>query len=298
MTVAINVQRAEQLTEKLRGGQRADHRSSTANTAPAWARPAANARAARADQRSRGQREELASGAARTQLTMLSAFVPQPQGLRASRTALRRGDSRRIDLARPGRAHAQRREAGRKFPQHRRPDARRDARDRSVEPALRRRRRALHDRHRGHQARLATCRRARRSRSSSRRPSWSRIATSDPLPFRRFIAYAERHPNSCNSPPAVLRGLRRVHRQPRRRRHRTRRPPTSTALRSKCSAPRGASAASIRDFRKMLERLGQNGELISKARESLVSLGRLLTFVQQSTVVPMSRGRPRRASAH
>ena len=35
--------------------------------------------------------------------------------------------------------------------------------------------------------------------------------------------------------------------------------------------------------------LGQNGELISKARESLVSLGRLLTFVQQSTAVPMSQ---------
>ncbi len=49
----------------------------------------------------------------------------------------------------------------------------------------------------------------------------------------------------------------------------------------------------MRDFRKVLERLGQNGELISKARESLVSLGRLLTFVQQSTVVPMSRRRPR-----
>src|ERR1043165_3375767 len=29
----------------------------------------------------------------------------------------------------------------------------------------------------------------------------------DPLPFRRFIAYAERHPNSCTSPPAVLAGL-------------------------------------------------------------------------------------------
>jgi magnesium transporter len=45
----------------------------------------------------------------------------------------------------------------------------------------------------------------------------------------------------------------------------------------------------FRDFRQTLERLGQNGELISKARESLVSLGRLLTFVQQTTVVPMSQ---------
>jgi magnesium transporter len=44
----------------------------------------------------------------------------------------------------------------------------------------------------------------------------------------------------------------------------------------------------MRDFRKILERLGQNGELVSKARESLVSLGRLLTFVQQSTAVPMA----------
>ena len=29
----------------------------------------------------------------------------------------------------------------------------------------------------------------------------------DPLPFRRYVAYAERHPNSCTSPPAVLAGL-------------------------------------------------------------------------------------------
>ena len=45
----------------------------------------------------------------------------------------------------------------------------------------------------------------------------------------------------------------------------------------------------FRDYRRVLERLGQNGELISKARESLVSLGRLLTFVQQSTSVPMTQ---------
>ena len=38
-----------------------------------------------------------------------------------------------------------------------------------------------------------------------------------------------------------------------------------------------------RDFRKVLERVGQSGELIAKARESLVSLSRLLAFVQQST---------------
>ena len=110
----------------------------------------------------------------------------------------------------------------------------------------------------------------------------------DPLPFRRFIAYAERHPASCNSPPAVLAGIvesivNRV-----------------ADVIERVALDLDAASAEVfsisrkrrgvmRDFRKVLERLGQNGELISKARESLVSLGRLLTFVQQTTSVPMSQ---------
>jgi magnesium transporter len=43
-----------------------------------------------------------------------------------------------------------------------------------------------------------------------------------------------------------------------------------------------------RDYRKLLERTGQAGELIAKARESLASLSRLLAFVQQSSV-PMAQ---------
>src|SRR6187401_1813556 len=108
----------------------------------------------------------------------------------------------------------------------------------------------------------------------------------DPLPFRRFIAYAERHPNSCNSPPAVLAGLlesiiNRV--ADVIERVATDLDGASVEVFSASRRKRGV----MRDFRKVLERLGQNGELISKARESLVSLGRLLTFVQQSTVVPI-----------
>jgi magnesium transporter len=110
----------------------------------------------------------------------------------------------------------------------------------------------------------------------------------DPLPFRRFIAYAERHPASCNTPPAVLAGLvesivNRV-----------------ADVIERVAMDLDAASAEVfsvsrrhkgvmRDFRKVLERLGQNGELISKARESLVSLGRLLTFVQQSTSIPMTQ---------
>jgi len=108
----------------------------------------------------------------------------------------------------------------------------------------------------------------------------------DPLPFRRFVAYAERHPNSCNSPPSVLAGLlesiiNRV--ADVIERVATDLDAASVEVFSASRRKRGV----MRDFRKVLERLGQNGELISKARECLVSLGRLLTFVQQSTAVPI-----------
>jgi magnesium transporter len=110
----------------------------------------------------------------------------------------------------------------------------------------------------------------------------------DPLPFRRFVAYAERHPASCNSPAAVLAGL--VEAVVNRvadviERVATDLDGASVEVFSVQQRKRG----NMRDFRRVLERLGQNGELISKARESLVSLGRLLTFVQQSTSVPMTQ---------
>lgn len=44
------------------------------------------------------------------------------------------------------------------------------------------------------------------------------------------------------------------------------------------------SGASSRDLRALLKDIGLNGELDSRARESLVSLGRLLEFVQQSSL--------------
>jgi len=102
----------------------------------------------------------------------------------------------------------------------------------------------------------------------------------DPLPFQRFIAFAQTHPAVCTSAPLLLAGLleafvnriadvlekvgadietisQRVLTHPRRRRH-------------------------GRDFHAELEQIGRGGELVSKARESLVSLSRLLTFLQES----------------
>jgi magnesium transporter len=101
----------------------------------------------------------------------------------------------------------------------------------------------------------------------------------DPLPFRRFIAYAERHPLVCTSGAMLLAGLlesiinriadviERVDSD-------------LDTLSAEVFAAGGRRSA--RDFRQILARIGQGGELTSKARESLVSLARLLAFVQQS----------------
>jgi magnesium transporter len=108
----------------------------------------------------------------------------------------------------------------------------------------------------------------------------------DPLPFRRYIAYSERHPLNCNSAPAILAGLLEsiINR-------------IADVIERVGSDIDHASAEifnrerlrdnrpSQRDFRKLLERVGQSGELIAKARESLASLARLLAFVQQASIV-------------
>jgi magnesium transporter len=111
----------------------------------------------------------------------------------------------------------------------------------------------------------------------------------DPLPFRRFISYAETHPATCSSSIMLLAGLlesiinriadviERV-----------------AADIDQISAEVFATTHRRRpgrnlDFRKVLGRVGQSGELVSKARESLVSLGRLLVFVQQSSTAQMTQ---------
>ena len=109
----------------------------------------------------------------------------------------------------------------------------------------------------------------------------------DTLPFRRFVAYTDKHPQTNTSAPEILVALlesivnriadviERVGSD------------MDACLGGSIQpqSPQGRSAMpSHRDFRKLLERTGQSGELISKARESLASLSRLVAFVQQSTL--------------
>jgi magnesium transporter len=104
---------------------------------------------------------------------------------------------------------------------------------------------------------------------------------SDPLPFRRFVAYAAKHPAIAASGATVLAGLLEaiVNR--------------IADVLEKVGADVDSIASKIffrsydtrtapLDFRHVLERIGQSGDLVSKASESLVSLTRLLGFVQQS----------------
>jgi magnesium transporter len=110
----------------------------------------------------------------------------------------------------------------------------------------------------------------------------------DPLPFRRFVSYAERHGPGCASGSAVLAGLieaiiNRV-----------------ADVIERLSADLDAISAEVftrpnkrrrggaRNYQEILERVGQSGELIGKTRESLVSLGRALAFVQQASSVNLA----------
>ena len=109
----------------------------------------------------------------------------------------------------------------------------------------------------------------------------------DPLPFRRYTAYAERHAASTGSALAVLAGLLEAVIE------------RSADILERVSADLDELSASIfatregrqnvsRDMRAVMERIGRIGDLVSKSRESLVSLGRLLSYVQQSSSVTLA----------
>lgn len=105
----------------------------------------------------------------------------------------------------------------------------------------------------------------------------------DPLPFRRYISYAERHSGHCNSAPAILAGL--VEAIVNRIADVLERVGSDIdALSSEVFTPpaRGRRRPT-QNFRMILERVGRNGDLNSKARETLASFGRMLVFLQQAT---------------
>ncbi|MGH8429380.1 MAG: magnesium transporter CorA family protein, partial [Solimonas sp.] len=110
----------------------------------------------------------------------------------------------------------------------------------------------------------------------------------DPLPFRRFVAYSERHPSAATNAPGILAGLLEsiIER-------------TADVLErvglgldelsASVFVPAAKAPTQARDLRGVMERIGRDGDLTSKARESLVTLGRQLTFIQQSQAVQIPK---------
>jgi magnesium transporter len=110
-------------------------------------------------------------------------------------------------------------------------------------------------------------------------------------PFQLFAAYAETHPATCQNALAILAGI--IEALTERIADILERVGADLDnVSGNIFARHGNGTPTSRDLRAMIERIGFNGELNSKARESLVSLGRLLMFAQQSGNVEM-RGEQR-----
>jgi magnesium transporter len=116
----------------------------------------------------------------------------------------------------------------------------------------------------------------------------------DPLPFRTFIASAEKHPSVGATAPLVLVGLLEAIVE------------RIADVLERIGAELDALSAGVfatpdpahgatddgRDLRVLMQQIGRNGDLLSKARESLASQSRLLAFLQQSAALAADlRGR-------
>ena len=115
----------------------------------------------------------------------------------------------------------------------------------------------------------------------------------DTRSFRNFVAYAERHPTACISAMSIFAGL--IEAVTERIADTLERVGGDLdAVSGSIFETEAAANKAKRDLRVLLQRIGFNGELNSKARESLVSLARLLVFVQQSSNIALTdeyRGR-------
>jgi magnesium transporter len=109
----------------------------------------------------------------------------------------------------------------------------------------------------------------------------------DPQPFRAFASYALRHPRDCSDGDVVFAGL-------------------LEAIIDRTADVLEAVGADLdrmsreifsrsggetsRDFRRLITRIARAGDLTSKARESLVSIGRLLAFAIQASQTRSRKG--------
>jgi magnesium transporter len=116
----------------------------------------------------------------------------------------------------------------------------------------------------------------------------------DPTPVRRFMQFVERSPAACTSSATLLAGLlesfveriadllERVQAELDAVSH-------TIFGRSNGAGPQKKMPPGSGDLQAMIQKIGANGDLVSKARESLVSFQRLLMYVQQANGVTLSQ---------
>jgi len=109
----------------------------------------------------------------------------------------------------------------------------------------------------------------------------------DSTPVRLFMQYLERSPAACTSSETLLAGL--LERFVERIADLLERIQGELDSVSRATFPRGSNVyPSGTELHATIQKIGVNGDLISKARESLVSFQRLLTFLQQGASVTLS----------
>jgi magnesium transporter len=110
----------------------------------------------------------------------------------------------------------------------------------------------------------------------------------DPTPVQRFMQYVERSPAACTSSATLLAGL--LESFVERIADLLERVQVELDSVSHGIFPRtDGQSPSSHDLLAMIQKIGANGDLVSKARESLVSFQRLLTYVPQTVAVSLSQ---------
>ena len=110
----------------------------------------------------------------------------------------------------------------------------------------------------------------------------------EPTPVKRFMQHVERSPAACTSNATLLAGL--LESFVERIADLLERVQGELDSVSLTIFPRaGGRAPSSSDLHAMIQKIGANGDLVSKARESLVSFQRMLMYVQQTTSVTLSQ---------
>jgi len=110
----------------------------------------------------------------------------------------------------------------------------------------------------------------------------------DPTPVRRFMQFVERSPVACTSAPTLLAGL--VEAFIERIADLLERIQAELDTVSFAIFPRaGQSSPTSDNLHALIRQIGSDGDLVSKARESLVSFHRLLMYLPQSSNLTLSQ---------